>query len=315
MATHRIYYSKGAQPLVTVPHRDGRPVRVTAGTYGIFDTRYPESSEDHVLVAAGTAASVDAVSTTLAAKAGRNAQDHRALSLASTAGMLPGHSYLLEAADGKAELVRIVSVPNATTALAIAEIRGDYPSASTLKGVEVSASFPSGAANDEDSIRNRDGMPWIIVWAFSGFPPLRESIFMERGEESLLATLDDLRELDPYLSNVGGDRIEPSLALARAHRDFRTDLMLAGASEADYLSGPIGRDAVVYRAAALALQHSDDESSQRRAEAYEKRYQEIRASLQIGSKKPQVTTLDKTQESAEAINPAALFLPFGMVKP
>lgn len=311
MATHRIYYGKGSQSLIHIPHRDARPVRVTSGTYGIYDTRYSESSADHVLVAAGTAATFDAVSTTLAAKAGRNAQDHRALSLASTAGMAPGHSYIIEAAGGQAELVKIASVPNATTALAIAEIRGDYPSASTLKGVEVSASFPSGAANDEDSIRNRDGMPWIVVWSFTGFPPLRESIFLERGEEAQLATLDDLRELDPYLSNVGGDRIEPSLALARAHRDFRTDLMLAGASESDYLSGPLGRDAVVYRAAALALQHSDDESSQRRAEGYEKRYQELRAALQIGSKKPQVLTLDKVDASAEAVNPATLFKPFG----
>lgn len=310
MATHRIYYGKGDQTLRTIPHKDGRPVRVTSGTYGIFDVRYSESSSDYELVAAGTAASIDAVSTTLASKAGRNASDHRLLSLASTAGMVVGTSYILESAEGKAEIVKIVAIPNGTSALTASEIRGDYPSASTLRGVEVSATFPSSAADDEDSLQ-RDGLPWIIVWTFSGSPPLRESIHLERGEEAQLATLEDLVELDPYLSNVGGDRIEPALALARAHRDFRVDLQLAGASESDFLSGPLGRDAVVYRAAELALQHSEDESAVRRAEAYGKRYQELRAALIVGSKKPQVTTLDKSQASATAVNPATLFVPFG----
>lgn len=304
--TNRVYYGKGDQTLRIIPHRDGRPVRVTAGTYGIFDAR--PGAAVPVLVAAGTAASVDAVSTTLSAKAGRYSNDHRVLVVTSTAGIVAGREYLLESSKGLAELVRIVSIPDATHALASGDIRGDFPAASTLRGVEVSATFPGSAADDDT---NLDGLPWIVVWAFAGFPPFRESIFLERGEESQLATLDDLRELDPHLSNVGGDRIEPALALARAQKDWRTDIMLAGAPEADFLSGPIGRDAVTYRAAELMLQHSEDPSAQRRYEYYGKRYQELRAAMQVGSKKPGIVTLDKGDESAETVNPANLFRMFG----
>lgn len=308
MTTHRVYYAKGDQTLRTIPHRDGRPVRVTSGTYAILDVRHGDSSADHTLVAPGTAATIDAVSTTLTAKAGRNATDRRALTLASTVGLTAGRTYILESSVGVAELLRVVAVTGPTGALAAREIRGDFPVNSTLKGVEVAATFPGAAADDE---KNLDGLPWIIVWTFTGFPPIRESIQLERGEESQLATLEDLAELDPYLSTVGGDRIEPALALARAHKDWRTDLMLAGADEADYLSGPIGRDAVLYRAAWHSLHHSEDESAIRRAEEYGKRYDEFRAAVQVGSKKPGIVTLDKSEESATEFNPANLFKPFG----
>lgn len=309
MATHRVYFNKGAQTLYSIPHRDGRPVRVASATYGIFDVRHGESSDDYEVVAAGTAGVVDPFSTTTTTKAGRNAETRRELHLTSTVGLVAGHSYLLESSSGTAELVRLAAIPSATLALAHAEIRGDYPTNSTLEGVEVAATFPANPANDDD---NLDGLPWILVWAFAGLPaPIRESIHLERGEEGQLATLDDLRELDPYLSIVGGDRVEPALALARAHRDFRTDLQLAGATESDILTGTIGRDAVVYRAAQLCLHHSENDADRAKAESYGERYQELRAALQTGSKKPGVVVLDKDQASSQAVNPAALFKPFG----
>lgn len=309
MPSHRVYFGKGDQVVRTIPYRGGSPVRVSAGTYTILDPRYSEGSDEHILVAS-TAVGLDAVNTTLSAKAGRGSGDRRALALASTAGMFAGRKYLLESTKGIVEEVRIVAIPSGTTALTAAEIKGEFPADSTLKGLEVSATFPEAAANDKDNL-SRDRMPWLVEWTFTGFPPFRESVFLERGEENLLASLDDLAELDPHLSSVGGDRIDAALSLARAHKDFRTDLALAGADEADYLAGPIGRDAVVYRAAYLSLCHSNDESAVRRAEEYEKRYQEIRAALQVGTRKPGVTVLDKSEENATPANPANLFKPFG----
>ena len=309
MATHRVYYGKGEQSLRTIPHRDGRPVRVTGATYAIYNARHTDSSTDYITVAPGTAATLDAVSTTLSANAGRRSTDRRALTVVSTAGVVAGRTYLLTSPSGVAELVRVAAVVSATALVAGAEMRGDFGTAPTLKGVEHTATFPAGQADDDD---NLDDLPWIVVWAIDGFAPLRETIHLERGEEALLATLDDLRELDPMLSVVGGDRIDPALALARAHRDLRTDLQLAGAGESDLLVGPIGRDAVVYRAAYLCTHHDDTDAGQKRAEFYLSRYQELRTALQVGQKRPEVVALDKADGSASAKNPARLFVRYGM---
>ncbi len=303
MTAHRVYFGKGEQQIRTVPHRAGRPVRVASATFGIFDVRYSADSSEHVLVAAGTSATIDSASTTTTALAGRRATDRRVLTVASSADFTAGRRYLLEAADGRAELVRIVAVPSGTALLAAAEIVGDYATGSTLRGVEVEADFPALAADDEE---NLDGMPWIVAWAFPDLPPAREPIHLERGEEVQLATLDDLTLLDPMLVRAGGDRMEPSLALAQAHRDFRTDLALAGANEADLLAGPIGRDAVTYLAAFHTLKSSNDESARRRAEDYKARYQELRTALQVGRDKPEVVALDRENQS-RTVNPAALF--------
>jgi hypothetical protein len=313
MATHRVYYGKGEQPLITVPHRGGRPVRLASATYAICDLRHGDTAVEYVVVAAGEAATIDTTSTTLTAKAGRTAETRRRLALTSTADLVEGHSYLLQAATGEAELVTIASVASGTIALAAAEIRGDYPAASTLRGVEVTATFPAEPAADVD---NLDGMPWLLVWDFGeGWSPIRETVHLERGEEAQLATLADLLRLDPFLSVQGGDRVDPATALDRAHRDFRTDLLLAGANESDLLAGPIGRDAVLYRAAQLCLHHSEADADRAKAESYGARYQELRTALQVGAKKPKVTVLDHEDASARPTNTAGLFRMFGAAQP
>lgn len=307
MATHRIYYSKGAQALVTIPHRRGAPVRVSAGTYEIVDTRHAVDSDEHVVVAAGTAATVDSFSTTLTAAAGSNAADRRALTMTSTTGLVAGSTYILEAASGQAELVRIAAVPSGTLARAAQELRGAYPTGTTLRGVQVTATFPADPAADED---NLDDSAFLVIWTFTGLPPIREAVHLERGEEAQLATLDDLRELDPMLSITGGDRIDPASALARAHKDFRLDLQMAGVSESDLLTGSLGRDAVVYRAAYHCLKKSDPEE----ATANQARYLEIRTAIVVGAEKPEVVNLDKRDQFSTPVNPAAIFYGFGVGK-
>ena len=113
MALHRVYYEGGAQTLTTIPHRNGAPVRVAAGTYEIFDTRYSEDSDLYEVVAAGTAATIDSTSKTLTAKAGRGATDRKALTMASTTGLVVGSTYILEGLHGATELVRIAAIASA----------------------------------------------------------------------------------------------------------------------------------------------------------------------------------------------------------
>lgn len=308
MATHRVYFGKGAQTLTTIPHRAGSPLRVASGTYSILDTRYGVDSDEHEVVAAGTAATVDATSTTLIARAGRVAADRRAITLTSTTGVTAGHQYIVTNPAGAVELVRIDAVVSATVLRTATEVRGDFATGSTFKGIEVTGTFPADPAADED---NLDQESFLVVWTLPGLPPLRESVFVERGEEGLLATLDDLTELDPMIPLAGGDRVSPATALARAHKDFRTDLQLADVSEADLLTGPIGRDAVTYRAAFLVFQHGDDPVSERKAKGYEARYQQLLNGIIVGAKKPGVVALDKREESAQASNPATLLWGFG----
>jgi hypothetical protein len=303
---HRVYFGKGNQAVVTVPHRDGRPVRVASATYAIFDARFGDSAADHVVVAADTVTTVDPTSTTLTGKAGRNAEDRRAITVTSTAEISVGRSYILASTTGVVELVKVAAVVSATVLLASAELRGDFASGSTLKGVEVSGTFPSVEADDDT---NLDGLPFIVVWSFPGFPPVRETIWLERGEEAQLATLDDLKELDPLISLIGGDRHGPELALARAHKDLRTDLLMAGANESDMLLGPIGRDAVIYRAAALIAMQGDDEVARDKAEAFSARYAKLVAAIKVGAEKPQVVAL--SQASGEKVpSKTAVFISF-----
>ena len=304
MATHRVYYGKGDQTLTTVPQKNGVPVRVASATYTITDSRYGLGGADKILVPAGTVATVDAVSTTLTNKAGSNAADHRAISVVSTAGISAHHSYLLTSPDGRVESVRIAAVAGATDLLTAAEIRGQFPTGSTLRGVEVAASFPASAADDD---KNLDGEPWLITWQFAGFTPIRQSIWLERAEEGQLATLDDLKELDPQIGLMGGDRIDAALALSRAHKTFRNDLMLSGANESDLITGPLGTEAVVNLAAFYCYRTNSEETAQKNAEWYKERYNEIRAALQAGALKPQVVNVAKVDEAAETRNPAKLF--------
>lgn len=309
MPAHRVYYGRGAQTLTTIPHRRGAPVRVTAGTYEIVDTRHSVDNADHVVVAAGTAATVDAFSATTTTKAGRNAEDRKGLVLNSTATLTPGRCYILEGTNGEAEIVTIAAVPSGTTARTVAEIRGDYASGAALRGVEVSATFPEVEADDDDHL---DAMPWIIAWTFADLPPLRESIFAERGEESQLATLADLLQLDPTLSLVGGDRSNPAAALAQAHRDLRTALQQGGQSEADVLAGGIGRDFVTYRAAFLCmLGATEDAANTRKLDHFEKMATQLQTSLLLGRVKEGVAVLSKSDETAQPFAVANLFRVFG----
>ncbi len=306
--TQRVYFEKGEQTLVHVPHRAGASVRVASGTYQIIDTRYSIDADEHVIVAAGTAATVDATSTALTAAAGRNAEDRRALTLASTEDLVVGSQYRLEAPSGQAELVTIAAVTSATKARTARETRGEYPTGSMLRGVECRALFPAGPAADDD---NLDTEAWLVIWTFPDMPPIRESIYLERGEEAQLATLDYLARLDPTISIVGGERYDAAAALATAHQDFRADLAMSGASEADVLTGELGRQAVKYRAAHLVMSHDDNPISERKAAAYQARYQEIRAALIVGAKKPGVVSLDKATQQARTSNPSQLFGCFG----
>ena len=102
--SHRIAFEGGEQSVRSVPLREGRAVAVASADFAILDLRYSADTAEHVL--SSGAATVDSVSTTLAAAAGRNTADPRALSVASATGIVAGRRYLL-ASGGRSELVKV----------------------------------------------------------------------------------------------------------------------------------------------------------------------------------------------------------------
>lgn len=299
----RVYAGKGDQQVTTIPRRDSRPVLVASGTVAIYDTKFSDSSSDHIVVAPGTPITLDTTATELANGAGRYAENFRVITVLSTAGIVPGQCYLLTSSDnGITEDVRIHSVHSATELLTDSEIRGSFPTGSTLRGLECSVTFPASEADDDKNL-SEEPSPYIVVWNFAGMPaPIQDTIYLQRGEASMLATLDDLKEIDQMLAVTGGDRVDPHAALNRAHRDLRTELLMAGADESSMHLGAIGRDYVIYRAAYLCALHSaeDDDRAAKRAESYRVRAEKLITSVKVGAPKPQVVALSQKSETRVA---------------
>lgn len=148
---HDVLYLGGAQTLVHVP-----PGRVASATVQIEDLTQDEEGDDRFILAS-TAATVDSHNVATTADAGAGEADPRLLTHAGTSPSV-GHSYAIESTTGAYEIFEVASVTS-TTVRAKVPFSGVYPSGSTIRGVELSCSFPSLSASDED--------------LFDGNPPLR----------------------------------------------------------------------------------------------------------------------------------------------
>lgn len=283
--SHRLAFGQGAQVVRTVPLQGGRAVVVASADFAICDLRHSADDAEHELESGS--ATVDSVSTTLAAAAGRGSADPRSLVVASATGIAAGRRYLLTS-GGRSELVKVEAIDGTTLRLA-ATLGSYFASGSTLRGVELSATVPTDVTADDDHI----GAPHLAVrWIPVGLAPWQEQIFLERVAPSPPITPEAVLELDATLANFAGKGATVADALAMALEDFRVDLLIANLSDSDVLAGPIGQSAVRYRAAYHLLKHSSDESAVRRAEAYSKRYEELRAALLVGKDKAKVTHTD-----------------------
>ena len=283
--SHRLGYGQGAQVVRTVPQQGGRAVVVASADFAICNLRHPADDAEHEIESGS--ATVDPVSTTLAAPAGKGSADPRSIVVASATGIAAGRRYLLSS-GGRSELVRVEAVDGTTLRLA-ATLGPYFASGSTLRGVELSATVPTGVTADDDFV---GGQTLAVRWSPAGMLPWLEQIFLERVAPSPPITPEAVLELDPTLANYAGTGATVADALAMALEDFRVDLLIANLGDSDVLAGPIGQSAVKYRAAYHLLKHSSDESAVRRTEAYAKRYDELRAALLVGKDKAKVTHTD-----------------------
>jgi hypothetical protein len=168
MAEHLVVYGGGAQPLRHVPvDRLGRPTRVTSATYTIVDLRESITSAERVI--ASGSATLDAASTTLAEDAGPAASAYpERLDVASVSGFAEGRTYQLSGADGERETVTSVAIDATNTRVVCRlPVRGNYESGDTLRGIELSCTFPADEANDEDETVKDIGHPgYQVTWSY-----------------------------------------------------------------------------------------------------------------------------------------------------
>lgn len=154
---HEVLFGGGARDLTHVP-----PSRVASATVQVEDLTEADDSADRFIVSSG-AATIDAYSTTTTAAAGAGQPDPRVLTHAG-ATATAGRVYEVTAPDGRHELFT-AEAATATTLRSAVPLSGAYPTGSTVRGVQLSCTFPAPAAADEDLF---DANPPIRVrWAYT----------------------------------------------------------------------------------------------------------------------------------------------------
>lgn len=157
LGMHEVLFEGGARVLSHVP-----PSRVASATAQIEDLTEPDDGADRFILASG-AATVDSYSTTSTAAAGAGQLDPRVVTHAG-ATAAAGVPYEITAPDGRHELF-VAEATTATTLRSAVPLSGAYPSGSTVRGVQLTCTFPAPAAADADLF---DANPPIRVrWSYT----------------------------------------------------------------------------------------------------------------------------------------------------
>jgi hypothetical protein len=304
MREHRLQYGQGAQTIRTVAVSElGFAVKPTAATLQLVDLRYSDTDANYS-VSAAAAATIDAVSTTTTAVAGRSSSDAAkvALTLTSVAGVSAGRRYLLTNLVGQSEIVTVVSVAaGPKTVQPLNEPQYGYPIGSTFTGLEISGSVAADVANTDDYF----DASLAAIWTFTGVEPARvmDRVELVRPQPSW-ATQDDMVRLEPGLTTRNCDLVS---ALAQAHFDYSLDLRGAGLNPYTYSGGELARGAVVFLACYHVLKIRDEDAARERATRYYDRYKELRLQLIVGRDKVGVTETDKATGAAKSPDVRSLF--------
>lgn len=301
---HQVIYGGGDQVLRTVPlNRHARPTAVTACTYKILDLRLSE--DDPLRVVAEGNATLDATTTTTTAAVGLGANTNpKRIPVNSTAGFSQGRRYLLLADDGQRELVLCWAI-GANYIESRDEIAKQFASGSTLRGIEVSATFPALEASNEDKFQDQGG-PYGVDWSWDLDPsPRREIIFITRQPDSLLVTEEEVIALEPTLPAHTGQRLTIPTAIRVAAQEVRTHLQLHQIDPDNFHAGEALKMAVIWRAVWHVLRHLDGQRNIDRAQAAKEESQKLLDSISIG----------RPPEKSVKVNPSTDSAPAGTSKP
>lgn len=295
---HRLTFQGGAQTIRTVALRDGNPVALTSATYAVVDLRRDADDADHVVEQGN--ATIDSVSTTLAAAAGRSTTNPRQVTVASAVGIAAGRRYLLQS-GGRVELVQVTGVSGTTLDLA-APLSRSFVVGSAFLGVEASATITADACADEEFVDepNRLAVRWSMTPTTGAvLQPFLEQLYLERLGPAPLTTPDELLKLDSTLHAYVDDGFTLADALAQAQADYDCDMLAAGVDDDEILAGPIGKRLILYAGAWHLLKSSTEPSAVARAERYHARRQELLASLLQGWDKAKTARLTKEASARE----------------
>lgn len=250
---HEVIFASGAQDLVHVP-----PARVTSATFAIEDLTQSDDSSTRFIVAAGSVATIDTYDVAITAQAGRGRPDPRLMTHAGATATV-GRDYFIETAGGAFEKFTCDEATS-TTILAGGALSGLYASGSHVRGAQISASFPSLNAGDEDLF---DGDPPLRVrWTYvlSGTVwRVDEIIRLVRapsGQRALGAVEAALRQGWPELVGAAGshgNRIRDMVARVSSRLDAR--LRGRGINPETLMAGGLGFELLLQR---CVLQLAED---------------------------------------------------------
>lgn len=249
-----IFAGEGAQAVdVYAVDALGREAKPSGATARIVDLEYSEDADDaDRIILAEAAATVDATNTVITAAAGPSEADPRKIVVTSSTGITVGRKYLLSA-SGLTEVFEVDRVVG-TNVFAVHQLRNPFAATtSSVVGCRVSATFPSGTANDGDELDRR--ALFGVDWTFSGVtgPIVRRTFArIERRGPPPLATALELFDLDPQLAVVLHSRSTADIHIRQASNEIRARLLHAQHSLADTTFGDVGKQAALWLALELA---------------------------------------------------------------
>lgn len=278
MKTHVVIYGEGDQTITTVPTTaEGEPLLDPSSPQArIVSLLYTEDSSDRDIVAKA-AVTPDATTDTTTAACGTETANSRRIPVGTPGNFSEGSSYALVSTTGEAIEI-IVDHVDGSYVYTDSEIRGNFPSGSTLRGFQISVTFPTAKANDEEYFDIHRDVPFAVDW-FLGSGPVRELIYFRRAPERVYARPADVELLDITVGklNQRNDKIEK--ALEQAHRDFRRLLRAKGINTDTVHFGENGRDWCVFRAAEILRRNLGSERDVEMADEYARWYRGIFNSL------------------------------------
>ncbi len=315
--SHTITFEGGDQDIVVVAlDSQGKAVIPTTATYGIVYLPVGETDPDREIVASGTAATIDPASAVTTADAGLGSANTRRVEL-PVAGFEANRQYLIRDPDGKTELIRVKSVSTAGPHLDLwYDIPSRFVTGSTVEGVEITASFPSAEAADEEHFEDGGG-PYRITWAFGGgfaTTPVHEMIFVERTQVRPLNIEQRMIQVDPKIvrrSANGGYSVQQ--AVAAAYEDHRAWLNAHDLDVHEFAGDRTARRALVYDA--LFRFYSviaTGEVDLAKRDAYREERDMHRANLTTGQTKKKTVITDRANDQAQAGTSRKYLSPFSL---
>lgn len=267
MSIGSIYAGEGAQTVDLYPvDAAGRLALASGVDVQIVDLEIAEGEDDRVILAE-TTATLDATDTVVTASAGPREVDARRIVVTSAAGITPGRRYAL--VNGSAiEAVEVDRVEGLNV-YATAPLAGTWAATATsLKGLRWSATFPAIVADDADVLEASGlyGVDWTIA-GVTGPARVRTLVRVVRRGKLPRASRWDVLRIDPQLQQAQHAR--GSLDALLAHADGEIDALLLhhGHDLAGTSHGEVARIAVCWRAVELAYRSLEGDGHADRATA------------------------------------------------